>query len=118
MAWDDSSNKGFTTGTPWMPVIAPPHGTTADQENNPDSILKLFHRLIAIKRQLPSEAVRFRDSPPQTVVMERGNHLIAVNLGDEPAAITRPGELMLEAAPGDGEDPASLAPHGAWVSEQ
>ena len=118
MPWDESANRGFTTGTPWLPVITPADGTVADQVRDPDSILNLFRRLIALRTKLPPEHRFHDDSPPQTLVLERGGYVIAVNLSDQAAGIDRPGALVLEAAPQDGDDPTSLPPHGARVSLQ
>jgi hypothetical protein len=50
------------------------------------------------------------------VVLARGSHVIAVNLGDQPAPIYRLGELVLEARPGDGSDRAVIPAGGAWIA--
>jgi hypothetical protein len=79
----------------------------------------LFRRLIALRAGLSqgrSQSFRFRESPPQTVVIERTHHAIAVNLGNKSAPVRRPGDLVLEAARGDGADASRLPPHGAWIS--
>ena len=118
MPWEDSLHGGFTTDTPWLPVITPPRGSLLTQRQDDRSPLALFRRLIALRKQLEGD-LHFRDdSPPQTIVAERGDHVIALNLGEQPAGIPRPGELVLEAAPGDGDDPTHLPPHGAWVARR
>ena len=116
LPWDDSPHNGFTRGAPWLPDFRPPEGSVASQEHNPHSVLELIRRLIALKRWLRAEPLQFNPSPPQTVLMNRGEYMIAINLGDNPVAIRRPGELVLEAAPGDGGDPATLPAHGAWIA--
>jgi alpha-glucosidase len=117
MPWDDSPQQGFTTAVPWLPTFTPPEGTVATQERNPDSPLNFFRQLIARRRALAqNQSFHFRDSPPDTILIERGEHTIAVNLGEAPAPIRRPKKLLLEAAPNAAEDPASLAPHDAWIA--
>jgi alpha-glucosidase len=115
MPWDDAPNHGFTTGTPWLPVVDHDTQNVAAQEADPDSTLNLVRRLIRLRHDLAPE-LRFRDSPQNTVVLERGEHLAAINLGDDPAPLTRPGQLVLEARPGDGADPRLLPPHGGWIA--
>ncbi|MFP4485100.1 MAG: alpha-glucosidase [Spirochaetaceae bacterium] len=54
MQWDDSTNAGFTTGTPWIGVN--PNYTSinvAAAETDSDSILHFYRRLIALRRELP-----------------------------------------------------------------
>jgi alpha-glucosidase len=118
MAWEnaDALNKGFTAGRPWLPVIAPPGGTVAEQEADPRSTLHLSRRLIALKHRLPPAQLEFRESPRDAIIVTRGDYTIALNLGDNPVAIPRSGDLVLEAAPGDGDDPTTLPAHGAWIA--
>ena len=54
MQWDDSSNAGFTTGTPWLPV--PPTYKTVNvkaQEGDPNSLLAWHKALIELKKTNP-----------------------------------------------------------------
>ena len=54
MQWSAAPNAGFTTGTPWIGVN--PNYVTINaeaQENNPDSVLCFYRRLIALRRELP-----------------------------------------------------------------
>lgn len=54
MQWSAAPNAGFTTGTPWIGVN--PNYTTINaeaQENDPDSVLCFYRRLIALRRKLP-----------------------------------------------------------------
>ena len=122
MPWDDSPNNGFTAGTPWLPAFTPPEGSVAAQDGQPGSVLALFRQLIALRSSRRSAAFRFRDSPPQTILLERDDHLIAVNFRDQEQPVARLGDLVLEAtatdAATDGGDPASLRAHGAWVAMQ
>ena len=54
MQWSAAPNAGFTTGTPWIGVN--PNYTTINaeaQENDQDSVLCFYRRLIALRRKLP-----------------------------------------------------------------
>jgi alpha-glucosidase len=52
MRWDDSSNGGFTTGHPWLP-LEPPDGAAnvAAQQRDECSILALFRALMTLRRE-------------------------------------------------------------------
>jgi alpha-glucosidase len=115
MQWDSSSNGGFTTGTPWLPVGDGVTRSVADQERDPDSHLALVRRVIALRPELGRQ-VELVDSPPGTFVITRGDHVVAVNLGDEPRPVPAAGELVIEARPGDGADRDLIPPHGGWIA--
>jgi alpha-glucosidase len=115
MQWNGSPTGGFTTGIPWLPPDEPQLRNVADQEQDQESVLEFFRRLIRLRRDFGS-AARLLDSPPGTVVLERGGHLVAVNLGDASAPIKRRGELALETRRGDGADPDTIPAHAAWIS--
>jgi alpha-glucosidase len=54
MQWNDSTNAGFTTGTPWLPV--PPTASTVNvkaEEGDPDSLLAWYRALIHLKKTTP-----------------------------------------------------------------
>jgi len=52
MQWNGSTNAGFTSGTPWLPVDDDyPIVNVESQSADPSSILTLYHRLIALRRQ-------------------------------------------------------------------
>jgi alpha-glucosidase len=117
MQWDRSRAGGFTTGTPWLPLVDPESRNVADQEGDPGSFLELFKRLLRLRPSL-ERALRVRDSPPGTVVLERGEHVVAVNVGEHAMPVARDGELLLEVRPGNGADPDSLPPGGGWISRR
>ena len=93
MQWDAGPSAGFTTGTPWLP--AHPEYTRLSveaQRADPDSMLSLHRRLIALRRREPALAI----GAWSTVAAEgallayaRGSGarrlLIVLNLGPEPA---------------------------------
>ena len=54
MQWSAAPNAGFTTGTPWIGVNPNYETINAEaQENDPDSVLCFYRRLIALRRKLP-----------------------------------------------------------------
>jgi alpha-glucosidase len=51
MPWDESENAGFTTVKPWLPLNADwPTRNVARMTEDPQSILKLYRRLIELRR--------------------------------------------------------------------
>ena len=53
MQWSAAPNAGFTTGTPWIGVNPNYETINAEaQENDPDSVLNFYRRLIALRRGL------------------------------------------------------------------
>src|SRR5205807_9459958 len=104
MQWDPSPGGGFTTGTPWLPPTDPPERNVATQSQDPRSTLSLYRQLIDLRKHLRGEP-RLLDSPPNTIVVQRGNHEIAANFAAAPAPIKRTGISFIQARPGDDADP-------------
>ncbi|MDY5846071.1 MAG: alpha-glucosidase [Bariatricus sp.] len=51
LQWSDDANAGFTTGTPWLKVNPNYKEINVKaQENNPDSILNYYRRLVALRK--------------------------------------------------------------------
>lgn len=52
MVWDGATGAGFTTGTPWLPLV-PDHATlsVAAQAAEPRSLLALYRRLLELRRE-------------------------------------------------------------------
>ena len=94
MPWDDSAKGGFTDGAPWLPVAKSPTGSVAAQERDPSSLLHLYRRLVAVRDALPAAGLQFLDAPPGVLAYRRGDHVVALNLGDDPAPLV-PGEIVL-----------------------
>jgi alpha-glucosidase len=115
LRWDDSPEGGFTTGSPWLPVLGPATRNVAAQARDPDSVMSLLRRLIALRRELDG-AVHFGEAPAGALRFTRGSYEVAINLSERPVAIARKGELLLEARAGDGAPGSELAPHGAWIA--
>jgi alpha-glucosidase len=96
MPWDNSLHAGFTTGTPWLPVV-PDYQTVsvAAQRGDPTSMLALYRRLIAHRRATPALAIG-----TYTALEARGDVLayvrtfaghrclVVLNLGAQPTHFT------------------------------
>jgi alpha-glucosidase len=55
MQWNNESNAGFTTGTPWLPVPPSAEQENVDVErNDPDSLLNWYRTLIHLKKTVPA----------------------------------------------------------------
>jgi len=106
MQWDASG--GFTTGTPWLPLVDPETRNVADEQTDPDSLFNLYRRLIELRRTL-SEGFRLLDAEPGVIAFERDGHRVAVNTTAERRAAPE-GEPVL--ATHEGED---LPAHAALI---
>jgi alpha-glucosidase len=117
MVWDsDAQHGGFSAAQPWlMPAHGPAPGV-AQQSSDPTSVLTLTRRAMALRPRLAAHETRLLPSQPGTVVLERGDHLIAINLSDAPQSAPRAGELVLDARPGDGGDLSVIPAHGGWIA--
>ncbi len=56
MQWDPSPGGGFSTATPWLPLVDPATRNVADQAADPASLLALYRRLIALRAASPAVA--------------------------------------------------------------
>ena len=55
MQWDAGHGAGFTTGTPWLPFSSDfQRVNVAAESEDPDSILSLYRRLIALRQSEPA----------------------------------------------------------------
>jgi alpha-glucosidase len=117
MVWDsDAEHGGFSTAPPWLTPARPTAAGVAQQLQDPASALTLTHRAMALRSRLATNETRPLPSEPGTIVLRRGDHLIAVNLGDETRTAPPAADLVLEARPGDGADLGVLPAHGGWVA--
>src|SRR4051794_17390999 len=98
MPWDGSPNAGFTTGLPWLP-LNPDHATRNVDicQHDPESILSLYHRLIALRRDEPAlYAGRYVaiETDDEVFVFERHHQdtrlLIALNFAKVPQSAKLP----------------------------
>ena len=111
MAWDASATGGFTTGTPWLPVLDPTERNVESQRDDPSSLLALYRRLIELRRGL-GEGFRLLDAEPGVVAYERGDHVIAVNTTAEQRQAPA-GEPVLTT-----HDWRGLPPHAAQIMKK
>jgi alpha-glucosidase len=114
MQWDGSENGGFTTGTPWLPVVNAAECSVAAQRDDRGSMLWLVRDLIALRRELPSD-FELIDAADGVVAFRRGSYTIAVNTTAEPLPAPPAGDLRIQTAPGAlGE--GRLAAHAGVVA--
>jgi alpha-glucosidase len=100
MQWDSSQNAGFSNASKtWLPV--PPsyaEYNVAAEDRNPDSILNLYKRVIAMRRDLPAlrdgdyVAVN-RDDQNVLAYLRKGpdgkdSVLVALNMSSEPRTVS------------------------------
>ena len=102
MQWDASPTGGFTTGTPWLPLVDPATRNVADAAGDPGSLLSLYRRLIAARRaRSPALGARTHRSifgvAPEVLAWVRepdGERvLVLLNAGDEPRDV-RPARAL------------------------
>jgi alpha-glucosidase len=93
MPWQaDAEQCGFSSGTPWLPVVASHAPLAVDQQQGrTDSTLGHVQRLLHWRREEPRlrvDDIRFHDAPEGVLLFERGA------LPHDPAQIA-PGSLIL-----------------------
>ncbi len=108
MLWDSSAQAGFTTGEPWLPITegTPKTLSVAVEAGQPRSVLVLYRRLIALRREhaaLHAGAVaevraeggvlRYERHSPDGSAPER--LLILANLTDALASVQVPTSRVL-----------------------
>lgn len=99
MAWDASGNAGFSTARPWLPLHEDwPIRNVARMAENPTSILTLYHRLLAVRREHPALAVgslALLDTEGDVLAYERRHGaqrlVVALNLGASAQYLELPG---------------------------
>jgi alpha-glucosidase len=92
MQWDASANAGFTGGTPWLPLSADyAEVNVARQSDDPASMLTLYRRLLALRRQEDALSIGSYTSVPTAgdqlaYLRTHGERrlLIVLNLGSQP----------------------------------
>jgi alpha-glucosidase len=111
MQWDRSPSGGFTDGDPWLPPVDPSERNVAAQRDDPGSLLSLYRDLIALRRRLRG-GLELVQSDDDVLAYRRGDHLVALNLGDRERAAPAHGEILL-ATGGAG---SRLGPRAALVA--
>jgi alpha-glucosidase len=99
MPWDATPGAGFTDGQPWLPLGEHASRNVARQRADPESVLSLCQRLIALRRaELSGRAVSYQRLPaPAPVWCYRvGRLVVAANFSPEPAVLpAQAGEVVL-----------------------
>ena len=76
--WTDGTNAGFTDGTPWISVNENYKEINVEkQENDPDSLLNFYRRVIELRKTLPvvkdGEYIEYNKLSSHFYVYERKN---------------------------------------------
>jgi alpha-glucosidase len=114
MQWDASDNGGFTTGTPWLPLVDAAECNVADQREDRGSMLWLVRDLIALRRELPAD-FELIDAADGVVAFRRGSWTVAVNTTAEPLPAPVRGEVRIQTTPEALRD-GRLAAHAGLVA--
>lgn len=103
MPWDARAFAGFSTVEPWLPLNPDwPTRNVAAQDNDRSSMLWLYRRLLATRRETPALAVggmQLLDAPPGVLAYRRthadGDRTIVLNLTAGEIAVDWVGRGML-----------------------
>jgi alpha-glucosidase len=100
MQWDSTQSAGFSNAEPWLPTAEDANVINVDvQRDDPDSMLSLYRRLIALRRGEPALEVGRLDAieahAEVLVYARRGRHgeadfLVALNLSSYPTRLRIP----------------------------
>ena len=101
MQWDGSAAGGFTSGRPWLEPVDPGLRNVDALAAEEGSILSLFRRLVALRRELEGVPRRVT-GPAGTLCFDRGSHRVLINLGDEDATPAMPAGATVLLASGPG----------------
>jgi len=117
MPWDGSPGGGFTGPgvTPWLPMADHPVRTVAAQREDPDSVLGLCRRLLALRRaELGGGIAEFENlpAPAGQWVYRVGSLVVAANFTGRAAPVPVPGpatagEVLLTTAAAGPEGPTA-----------
>lgn len=106
MAWNASAHAGFSNAEPWLPLHDDWQSrNVAQQDGDPDSMLNLYRRLLALRRAHPALGagdIRVLPADEQVLQYERVDGatriLVALNFGTWPRDVrfdADPAELLL-----------------------
>ena len=126
MAWDASTNAGFSASDPWLPLHADwAARNMAAQREDPRSMWRFTRELLALRHAHPALALgdyHAVDATGDVLAYERrlgdDRLLVVLNLGATPQSFAIPewaeGLRVLASAQG-GSDPAILGPNEGYV---
>jgi alpha-glucosidase len=136
MQWDASSQAGFTTGRPWLPVPAEHSALNVAQDaRDPRSLLSLYKRLIALRRNSPAltsgDVSLVQTNAADCLAYERTARsadggqtrmLIMVNFSGRPVELTLPqgvsqGKIVLSTHP-DAADSTPLSSQARLLPDE
>ncbi len=115
MQWEPTPAGGFTPGTPWLAPADPLERNVADQEHDRGSVLHLYRDLIALRREL-GPGLRFLESDAAVLAYARGDYVVALNLGPDPAPAPARGAIVLATESGEPPDATVLPARAGWVA--
>ena len=130
MQWDDSSQAGFTTGTPWIAVNPNYREINAKAETaDPNSVFHYYKKLIALRKQTPIMVYGkyeplFEDSEDwfvYTRTLDQEKLLVVCSFTDRETAFTIPEEfagadlLISNMEPAGNQGTVTLRPYEAFV---
>jgi alpha-glucosidase len=99
MQW--TREGGFTTASPWLPLIDPARCNVADQERERGSMLWLYRELIALRRGF-SDAFSVLSASFGVLAYRRGDYIVTLNLSGEHRAAPFSGDVVLATHEGAG----------------
>ncbi len=114
MQWESSPAGGFTTGAPWLALVDPARRNVAGQRGDRSSVLELVRSLIALRHELGAGLRFVEGTAPGVLAYQRGDHVVALNLSDQPRE--SPGEGRLVLATDHADRGGGLAPHSGRVT--
>jgi alpha-glucosidase len=140
MQWDGTTNAGFTTGAPWLPV--PPSADAINvqaESSDPDSLLAWYQALIRLKKTVPAfeSGANIMLDPENTKVLSwmrqaPGAHQVVVSVNFTADTVTtdltlgeagmRPRQLKTLLKTPGGPDTVAinrivLGPYGVYIGE-
>ncbi|MDE2403649.1 MAG: DUF3459 domain-containing protein [Sphingomonadales bacterium] len=116
MAWSAGPQGGFTRAEPWLPLHADWRSrNVATQATEPGSLLSLYRRLLALRRQHPALAtgtIALCEAAPDVLAYTReseaGRLFVALNLSHAPRPMPMPAGMAAECL---------CSTHGAWPGD-
>lgn len=104
---------------PWLPQPKEWRDYTAEHEtSDPDSMLSLYRRLIAIRTEhdaWASEELEWLGAPDGVLAFRRGKLVVAVNFTDDPQPFTAEGEVLVTSDEYDGQ--ALPGNSAVWIEQ-